>query len=474
MNVKKSDKHESGVQMYLSEKEEWTRRVPVLAGVAVSYANQTQVDEHSAGLGKEERLASGLMEAVCSLSNLEKACRRVISNGGSAGIDEMDVKELEGWFSMNWQNLQKELLSGSYVPSAVREVEIPKPKGGFRLLGIPTVKDRLIQQAIQEVLSPLYDAGFSPMSYGFRRGRGAQDALRQLSHYISSGRTYVVDIDLAKFFDEVNHERLMSRLSHRLRDSRLLKLIHRYLRTGILSGGVVNQRIKGTPQGSPLSPLLSNIVLDELDMELSCRGHHYVRYADDVVIVVGSLQAAERVQKSITTYIEKDLRLKVNATKSRICRPLDLNYLGHRFTNGGEILLSELSEARLKDKIRICTQRNRGRKLEAVIAELNTKLRGWLNYFKLAKMKSRLRNLDGWIRKRLRCYRLKQCKRAKGMLRFLTRLGVPKRRAFTTATSRKGWWRKSSTPACQEAMNNNWFTEQGLFNLSEVYATLHT
>ncbi len=432
------------------------------------------MEELSTGLGKEERLACGLMEAVCCLSNLERACRHVIRNGGSAGIDGMTVKELGVWFGCNWRELQEELLSGSYLACGVREVEIPKPNGGIRKLGIPTVKDRLIQQSIQQVLSPLYDTGFSPTSYGFRRGRGAHDALRQLSHYISSDRTYIVDIDLSKFFDEVNHERLMSRLRHRIGDRRLLKLIHRYLGSGILSGGLVSQRTKGTPQGSPLSPLLSNIVLDELDMELSCRGHHYVRYADDIVIAVGSLQSAERVQQSITTYIETNLRLKVNASKSRICRPLDLNYLGHRFTNSGEILLSETSEKRLKEKIRICTQRNRGRKLETIISELNSKLRGWLNYFKLAKMKSRLRNLDSWIRKRLRCYRLKQCKRAKGMLRFLRRLGVPKIRAFTTATSRKGWWRKSSTPACHEAMNNNWFSQQGLFNLSEVYAALNT
>lgn len=474
--MQKSDKHIIDVQMYLSEKEEWISSVPVVTGVAVSYANRRQVDEHSTGQEKEERLATDLMEAVISLSNLEKACRRVISNDGSAGIEGMTVKELGEWFSKNWQSLQTELLSGNYTPSAVREVEIPKGKGkkGVRKLGIPTVKDRLIQQAIQQVLSPLYDVDFSPTSYGFRPGRSAHDALRQLSHYISQGKTYVVDIDMAKFFDEVNHERLMSRLSHRIGDSRLLRLIHLYLQTGILSGGLVSQRIKGTPQGSPLSPLLSNIVLDELDMELSIRGHHYARYADDIVIVVGSLRAAERVQKSMTTYIEDHLRLKVNATKSRICRPLDLNYLGHRFTNGGDILLSEASEERLKDKIRECTRRNRGMKLETVIEELNMKLRGWLHYFKLAKMKSRLRGLDSWIRKRLRCYRLKQCKRAKGMLRFLTRLGVPKRRAFTTAINRKGWWRRSSTPACHEAMNNDWFTEQGLFNLSEVYTTLHS
>jgi len=264
----------------------------------------------------------------------------------------------------------------------------------------------------------------------------------------------------------------MGRLSDGVKDKVLMKLIHSYLRTGIMAGGLTEQRTKGTPQGSPLSPLLSNIVLDELDMELSLRGHHYVRYADDIVIVVGSQQAAERVQKSIVDFIENTLRLKVNYQKSRICRPLELNYLGHRFTGNGEILLSEESEKRLKDKIRQCTKRNRGVSFQTLIKELNLKLRGWFNYFKLASMKSRLKMLDGWIRRRLRCFRLKQCKRAKGMLRLLMKLDVPKKRAFTTATSRKGWWRKSATPACCEGLNNKWFDNQGLFNLSKVYKSL--
>ncbi len=460
--------------MKLSQKGEWTNRVPMLDGVAVSYAEQSRVDEYSAGLEKGKPLATDLMAEIASLPNLEKACRRVISNGGSAGVDGMTVKELGKWFSLNWRGLQESLLSGAYRPQGVREVEIPKPKGGVRKLGIPTVIDRLVQQAIGQVLSQVYDKSFSPTSYGFRQGRGAHDALKQLSHYISRGKSYVVDIDMAKFFDEVNHERLMSRLSHWLKDRVLMKLIHGYLRTGIMAGGLTEQRTKGTPQGSPLSPLLSNIVLDELDMELSLRGHHYVRYADDIVIVVGSQQAAERVQKSIVDFIENTLRLKVNYRKSRICRPLELNYLGHRFTINGEILLSEESEKRLKDKIRQCTKRNRGVSFETLIKELNLKLRGWLNYFKLASMKSRLKMLDGWIRRRLRCFRLKQCKRTKGMLRLLIKLDVPKKRAFTTATSRKGWWRKASTPACCEGLNKEWFDNQGLFNLSKVYESLQT
>lgn len=469
--MEKSDKQE-GVQMNLWDKEEWTNRVPVLDGAAVSYAEQLQVEEYSMGLDKEKTLPKDLMEQIASLSNLERACRRVISNKGSAGVDGMNVAELGKWFRQNWRKLQEELLSGTYRVSGVRGVQIPKPKGGFRQLGIPTVKDRLVQQAIHQVLNSFYDKTFSPTSYGFRTGRKAHQALVQLSHYIKGERTYVIDIDLAKFFDEVNHDRLLNRLSKHILDKRVLRLIHAYLRTGILQSGLISQRVKGTPQGSPLSPLLSNIVLDELDQELSRRGHHYVRYADDLVIVVGSQAAAERVKASVTHYIEQVLKLKVNSDKSRICRPLDLNYLGHRFTNGGQILLSAASEARLKAKIRVITKRNRGRSLEQIIQELNRVLRGWLNYFKLARMKSKLQALDSWIRRKLRCYRLKQCKRAIGMVRFLNRLGVPIKRAWTSAVSRKGWWRKSATPACQEGMNNEWFEQLGLINLSKYYQAL--
>lgn len=466
--MKKSDKQQA-VQMYLSEKEEWTKRVPVLDGVAVSYAAHGQEDECLTGGEKQNTLTTELLEQIITLPNLEQASRQVINNGGSAGIDGMTVKELKTWLNKNWRELQESIRLGNYQVSGVRLVEIPKPKGGYRQLCIPTVKDRMIQQAIHQILNPIFDRSFSPTSYGFRKGRSAHDALSQLSHYLKGGRTYVVDIDMAKFFDEVNHDRLLNRLSQKVKDKGLLGLIHQYLKAGILKDGLTHQRIKGTPQGSPLSPLLSNIVLDELDKELSRRGHRYVRYADDLVILVGSQKAAERVKRSTTTYIENHLKLKVNKTKSRICRPLDLNYLGHRFMGNGQILLSQESEERLKSKIRQTTQRNRGRSFEQIIKELTPLLRGWLNYFKAAAMKKKLKSLDSWIRKRLRCYRLKQCKRAIGMMRFLRKLGVPENRCWTTAASRKGWWRKSSTPASQEGMNNKWFKEQGLYNLVENY-----
>lgn len=470
--MQKSEKH-VGVQMYLSEKGEWSDSVPILDGAAVSYAAQGQVDEYRKGEGKEEPLASGLLEQVIALPNLSRACERVMSKGGSAGVDKMTVKELPNWFTTNWRGLQHELETGSYKIQPVRRVLIPKPKGGERELGIPTVKDRVVQQAISQVLSELYEPTFSPTSYGFRKGRGAHDAIDQLGRYISLGGSHIVDIDMAQFFDEVNHDRLLHRLRSRIGDSRLLRLIHGYLKSGVLMGGLIEQRTKGTPQGSPLSPLLSNIVLDELDKELSQRGHKYVRYADDIVIVLGSELSAVRVNASVTDFIEGRMKLKVNRQKSSIRRPTELNYLGHGFMNNGVPILSKSSEWRLKRKVRELTQRNRGRSFEQVKSELRSALRGWLNYFYKAHMKKRLDNLDSWIRRRLRCYRLKQCKRAIGMMRFLHKLGIPKERAWTTATSRKGWWRKSLTPASHEGMNNEWFKAQGVYSLSYHYSLLH-
>lgn len=471
--MKKSDKR-YGVQMSLFDKAEWTKGVPVIDGVAVSYAEQGQVGEYLTGVIDEKPLATNLLEQVIALPNLSRACRRVIANGGSAGIDKMTVKELQKWFAGNWRTLQRELQTGTYKIQSVRTVMIPKPKGGERQLGIPTVKDRLVQQAIQQVLSTIYEPIFSPTSYGFRTGRSAHDAIDQLSHYINQGKTYIVDIDMAKFFDEVNHDRLMNRLRHHVGDSKLLRLIHGYLQSGVLRGGLLEQQTKGTPQGSPLSPILSNIVLDELDKELSRRGHHYVRYADDIVITLSSQKSAERVEVSVVRYIERTLKLKVNRHKSEIRRPTALNYLGHGFLNNGTPILSKSSEKRLKEKIRKLTQRNRGRSFEQVKSELRSALRGWLNYFYKAQMKSRLENIDGWLRRRLRCYRLKQCKRALGMMRFLHKLGIPKTRAWTTATSRKGWWRKSLTPASHEGMNKEWFETQGVYNLSYHYSLLHS
>lgn len=471
--MQKSDKR-YGIQMNLFEKEEWTANVPVIDGIAVSYAEQGQVDEYLTGEEGAKPLATNVLEQVIALANLSEACGRVISNNGSPGIDEMTVEELREWFAKNWRTLQDELRNGLYKIQGVRTVMIPKPKGGERQLGIPTVKDRLVQQAISQVLSKLYEPKFSPNSYGFRLGRSAHGAIDQLGDYIEAGKTYIVDIDMAKFFDEVNHDRLLARLRQSIDDSNLLKLIHGYLQSGILQGGLIEQRIKGTPQGSPLSPLLSNIVLDELDKELTKRGHSYVRYADDIVIAVGSQKSAERVESSVTTFIEESLKLKVNRSKSAIRRPIELNYLGHGFMNNGTPILSKSSEQRLKDKIRKLTKRNRGRSFEQVKAELRSSLRGWLNYFYKAQMKSRLEQIDGWIRRRLRCYRLKQCKRAKGMMRFLHKLGIPKTRAWTTATSRKGWWRMSLTPASHEGMNMKWFETEDVYSLSYHYSLLHS
>ena len=471
--MKKPDKR-YGVQMSLFDKEEWTEGVPVIDGVAVNYAEQGQVGEYSTGVENKVSLATNLLEQVIALPNLRRACKQVIANRGSAGVDKMTVKELQSWFSSNWRTLQSDLLAGSYVIQPVRTVMIPKPKGGERQLGIPTVKDRLVQQAISQVLNTIYEPTFSPTSYGFRQGRSAHDAIDQLSHYIGSGRTYIVDIDMAKFFDEVNHDRLMDRLRGRIGDSKFLRLIHVYLKSGVLHGGMLEQQTKGTPQGSPLSPLLSNIVLDELDKELSKRGHHYVRYADDIIITTSSQKSAERVESSVTFFIETTLKLKVNRSKSAIRRPTELNYLGHGFMNNGVPILSKSSEQRLKNKIREITRRNRGRSFEQVKSELHSSLVGWLNYFYKAQMKSRLERIDGWMRRRLRCYRLKQCKRALGMMRFLHKLGIPKTRAWTTATSRKGWWRKSLTPASHEGMNNEWFETEKVYSLSHHYSLLHS
>jgi group II intron reverse transcriptase/maturase len=281
-----------------------------------------------------------------------------------------------------------------------------------------------------------------------------------------------VDLDMSKFFDEVHHDRLMSRLSQRIGDKDLLKLIHRFLRSGMMEGGLLGQKVKGTPQGGPLSPLLSNIVLDELDKELERRGHQFVRYADDVIVLVKSEASAHRVMASLTTFIEGKLRLKINRVKSQIVRSWELNFLGHNI--GRDYLgLSRSSEQRLKSKLKALTSRSRGRSMASIIEEVNSSLHGWLHYFRYARMKRKLRNLYSWLKRRLRCYRLKQCKRAIGIWRFLVSLGVPKERSWTTAASRKGWWRRSATPGAHEGMNNPWFNSIGLLDIPTLYQKLH-
>jgi len=426
------------------------------------------------GACEEERTQTeGLMEKIADPLNLQKAYGRVKANAGKGGVDGMEVKELGKWLSEHIGLLQEQLLTDRYAASPVRGVQIPKPQGGYRQLGIPTVIDRLVQQAIHQVLSSRYEKIFSRQSYGFRPGKSAQEALQQSGRYVSEGKGHVIDLDLEKFFDEVNHHRLMWMLGTRIGDERVLKLIHRFVKAGMLQGGLESQRIKGTPQGGPLSPLLSNIVLDELDKELERRGHSYVRYADDVKIFVSSEASAQRVKASITRFIEGKLKLKVNQSKSRICKGYELNFLGHKILPDGRLGLSETSESRVKQRVKHITQRNRGKSIEFIIASLKRYCEGWLYYFRYATMRRKIEQVDSWIRRKLRCYRFKQCKRVIGIVRWLRKLGVEETLSWRTALSGKSWWRLSNSPALNMGMNNDWFAEHGYYSLHTNYLSLH-
>ena len=442
--------------------------------VPVWYERSGKVSSTWLSACKEERnQTSQLMDKIASSINLTEACKQVVRNGGSGGVDKMQVKELGRWLSSNMETLQQQLLSNTYRPEAVRGVQIPKPQGGNRQLGIPTVKDRLVQQAIAQVLNQYYEKSFSPYSYGFRPKRKAHQALKQASAYVSAGKTIVVDIDLAKFFDEVNHHRLLWLLSTRIGDKRVIQLINKFLKTGLLQEGLTEQRIKGTPQGSPLSPLLSNIVLDELDQELTRRGSCFVRYADDMQIFVSRTENGERVMRSVTKFIEERMKLKVNNSKSKVQKCYESNFLGHSLLYKGKLGLSKTSETRLKNKLKQITQRKRGVSLETLIHQLKPVLQGWLNYFKYASMKSKMAAIEGWLRRRLKCFRLKQCKRTIGIVRLLRKLKVEEKLCWRTALSGKGWWRLSNSPALNIGMNNQWFMEQGYYSLTVHYQQLH-
>lgn len=444
------------------------------ADIPVWYENSGKVNPVWLSICREERTqTTRLLEQITSYGNLEKSYKQVKKNDGSGGVDGMSVKEFGEWFAHNWQELQMELQQETYRPQAVRGIQIPKPKGGFRQLGIPTVKDRVVHQAISQVLQPLFDPKFSPNSFGFRPKRNAHQALQRASQIIKSGKTTIVDLDLAQFFDEVNHQRLLWLLGTRIGDKRVLRLISHILKTDILMGGLQEQRSKGTPQGSPLSPLLSNIVLDELDQELTRRGLDFVRYADDVQIFVSSNLSARRVQQSITQFIENKMRLKVNLEKSGIKRCYEVNFLGHSLLRGGKLGLSRPSEERLREKLKHITQRKRGVSLEQILKELKIILQGWLQYFRMAQMKKKLQQLESWLRRRLKCFRLKQCKRAIGVVRFLSRLGVERTLCWRTALSGKGWWRLSYSPALNIGMNNKWFMENGFYSLTQNYNLLN-
>ncbi|UZO80206.1 group II intron reverse transcriptase/maturase [Aquimarina sp. ERC-38] len=443
-----------------------------MKGTDVYCAGSRRVREEWLSRCREERaLTSDLLSEVTSLGNLSASLKRVISNKGSAGVDGMSVEELRDWFSSHHKELTRQLKVGSYRTNQIRGVKIPKPKGGYRQLGIPTVKDRLVQQGVHQILEKVYDPTFSKFSYGFRKGKGTESCLQQACSYVKEGYRYIVDIDLASFFDEVNHDRLLWTLEQRIGDRLLLQLICKFLKSGILEGGLNSQRRKGTPQGSPLSPLLSNIVLDELDKELERRGLRFVRYADDLIIFTRSRKASKRVMGSVTRFIEERMKLKVNKDKSGIRVPYELNFLGHSIVGKGELGLSKPSLYRLKSKLKEKTKRNRGISLDQMVKELNLLMRGWLNYFKGAKMKSKLKAIMSWLRRRIRCFRLKQCKRAIGIVRFLKKLKVPEWRSWLLALSSKGWFHKSCTPQAHEAMNYDWFTSIGLFDLYTYYCS---
>jgi len=417
-------------------------------------------------------LNANLMEEVTERDNLNQAFRRVRANKGAAGVDGMTVGELPAWIAKHKDEFIASLLNGTYQPQPVRGVEIPKPGGGVRQLGIPTVVDRLVQQAILQVLEKILDPTFSASSFGFRPGRGAHDALAQASRYVADGRPIVVDIDLEKFFDRVNHDMLMSRLARRIGDKRLLRIIRRFLEAGLMQNGVCVERHEGTPQGGPLSPLLANLLLDDWDRELERRGHWFCRYADDCNIYVQSQAAGERVLASVTRYLEEELKLRVNRSKSAVASVVERKFLGHRLLEDGTQTIAPQSLDRARDRVRAITRRNRGVSFEQLVIELNSFLTGWVAYFRYAKATSVLTKLDRWVRRKLRCVRLKQRKRAKSIAEFLHGLGVPWDRCWTTAGCGKGWWRLAESPAAQEGMTLAWFQAQGLATLKDRYLHL--
>ena len=416
-----------------------------------------------------------LLENILARDNMLNALRKVESNKGAPGIDGMEVSSLRKHLKEDWHYTKSALLSGTYKPMPVREVDIPKPDGGFRTLGIPTVQDRMIQQAVSLKLMPIFDKDFSKYSYGFRPGRSAHQAVLKAREYIEEGYKWVVDIDIEKFFDRVNHDMLMARVAAKITDKRVLKLVRSYLNAGVMRDGVVIGKYEGTPQGGPLSPLLSNIVLDDLDKELTKRGHKYTRYADDCNIYCRSKRAAERTYDSIVDFIEKRLKLKVNRDKSKVDSAYRIRFLGYGYyacQKGKVSLRLGLGVAkRQRDKIRQITRRNRGRSLDSVIKEINTAMIGFTNYFKLADMAKFLIDLEQWIRRKLRVIVWKHWKKIKTKFRKLIGMGLTKEQAFM-ACSRKKYWRLSKTPQLNTVMGVSYFRNRGLINLVERYSLI--
>jgi RNA-directed DNA polymerase len=418
----------------------------------------------------ELKQESGLMDAVCERGNLMLAYQRVVENKGAAGVDGIGIAEFKDHLKQHWPTIKVKLLAGEYMPQAVRRVDIEKPQGGTRTLGIPTLTDRMIQQALHQVLSPIFEADFSESSYGFRPGRNAHQALKAAKQYVAEGRQVVVDMDLEKFFDRVNHDLLMEKLSKKIGDGRVHCIIRRYLEAGMMAEGIVSPRTEGTPQGGPLSPLLSNVLLTELDRELERRGHAFCRYADDCNIYVRSQQAGERVMASITRFLADTLQLTVNAAKSAVARPWVRTFLGYSFTwhQALRLRIAPTSLKRLEDKVRGVLKGARGRSLATIIAALNPTLRGWMAYFRLSETKKVVEELDGWIRHKLRCLLWRQWKRPYTRATNLLKRGLTEERAFRSACNQRGPWWNSGAHHMNQAFPKSFFDRLGLVSLLDT------
>jgi len=456
----------------MAEKPKDSRRI------AGGTRESTGRERQASAVGTEEPRpkAEGLLEEVLRRENLKEALKRVRSNRGAPGIDGMTVDDLTPYLKENWPRIREALLGEAYVPQPVRRVEIPKPDGkGVRLLGIPTVLDRLIQQSILQVLTPVFDPHFSESSYGFRPGRGCHDAVKASQVHVEAGNRFVVDMDLEKFFDRVNHDVLMARVARRIGDKRLLRLIRRYLTAGMMIEGVAQAREEGTPQGGPLSPLLSNILLDDLDKELERRGHRFCRYADDCNVYVRSKAAGERVMESVARYLEKRLRLKINRDKSAVDRPWNRKFLGYTVTsprNRLKLKVSPQSVKRAKARIKGIMRKGRGRSLAKVIGELTPFLRGWAAYFRLSQVKSIFEEMDQWIRRKLRAVLWRQWKRPWTRAKRMIERGIERVRAWTSGTNGKGPWWNAGASHMNAAVPTKWLQQQGLTSLLSEHQRL--
>ena len=464
------------------QRKQITNELGHLEEVKLETRSNQGMQSNDSALQKREREndveieTSKLLERILARENMILAMKRVIKNKGSHGVDGMRCDELRTYIIEHWATIKLKLLDGTYSPSPVRRVEIPKPNGGKRLLGIPTVLDRMIPQGIAQELTRIYDPSFSDNSYGFRPNRSAQDAIKKSKEYINQGNKWVVDMDLEQFFDKVNHDILMERLSRKIKDKRVLKLIRKYLESGIMVNGIRVNNEEGTPQGGPLSPLLSNIMLDEIDKELEKRGHKFCRYADDCNIYVKSRKAGNRVLKSMTYHLENKLNLKVNEEKSKVDLVTRRKFLGYSFyfvKDGVEIRIHEKSYERFKTKIREITNRNTGISMEMRLKKLNEVTVGWLNYFSVAKAKGKIVELEQWIRRRLRACIWKQWKKIRTKYTNLKRLGVPTYKAWEYANTRKGYWRISNSPIVATTLGNKYLEELGYKSITKRYQLIH-